>query len=128
MSSDFKKCPNGHYYQGDHCPFCKTSAQCRTITVGRSSSNDCVIVDPQISRFHCQIMQDELGQYSIIDLNSKNGTYVNGKKITERTRLNPLDSVIVGGKSVTGWVRHFGGEWGQPLGGCIVPPDNWNEK
>lgn len=21
--SDFKKCPNGHYYQGDHCPYCK---------------------------------------------------------------------------------------------------------
>lgn len=21
--SDFKKCPNGHYYQGNHCPYCK---------------------------------------------------------------------------------------------------------
>lgn len=25
MSNEFKKCPNGHYYQGDHCPYCKTS-------------------------------------------------------------------------------------------------------
>ena len=25
MSSEFKQCPNGHYYQGDHCPYCKTS-------------------------------------------------------------------------------------------------------
>lgn len=23
MAQEFKKCPNGHYYQGDHCPFCK---------------------------------------------------------------------------------------------------------
>ena len=22
--SEFKKCPNGHYYQGDHCPYCKS--------------------------------------------------------------------------------------------------------
>jgi len=21
--SEYKKCPNGHYYQGDHCPYCK---------------------------------------------------------------------------------------------------------
>lgn len=25
MANEFKKCPNGHYYQGDHCPYCKTS-------------------------------------------------------------------------------------------------------
>lgn len=23
MSGEFKQCPNGHYYQGDHCPYCK---------------------------------------------------------------------------------------------------------
>lgn len=21
--SEYKQCPNGHYYQGDHCPYCK---------------------------------------------------------------------------------------------------------
>lgn len=26
MPADFKKCPNGHYYQGDTCPYCNTSA------------------------------------------------------------------------------------------------------
>lgn len=24
MSKEFKTCPNGHYYQGDFCPYCKT--------------------------------------------------------------------------------------------------------
>ena len=24
MANEFKKCPNGHYYQGVTCPFCKT--------------------------------------------------------------------------------------------------------
>lgn len=25
--SDYKQCPNGHYYQGDHCPYCATRTQ-----------------------------------------------------------------------------------------------------
>lgn len=25
MNGEFKKCPNGHYYQGATCPFCKTN-------------------------------------------------------------------------------------------------------
>lgn len=25
MQGEFKQCPNGHYYQGDHCPYCKSS-------------------------------------------------------------------------------------------------------
>lgn len=23
MANEYKQCPNGHYYQGDHCPYCK---------------------------------------------------------------------------------------------------------
>lgn len=26
MQGTFKKCPNGHYYQGDSCPYCKSSS------------------------------------------------------------------------------------------------------
>lgn len=25
MSNEYKQCPNGHYYQGNHCPYCKSS-------------------------------------------------------------------------------------------------------
>lgn len=25
MANEYKQCPNGHYYQGDHCPYCKTN-------------------------------------------------------------------------------------------------------
>ena len=32
MANEFKKCPNGHYYQGDHCPYCKTSGANETKT------------------------------------------------------------------------------------------------
>ena len=26
MANEYKQCPNGHYYQGDHCPYCKSSS------------------------------------------------------------------------------------------------------
>ena len=26
MAGEFKQCPNGHYYQGVSCPYCKTSS------------------------------------------------------------------------------------------------------
>ena len=32
MSNEFKKCPNGHYYQGDHCQYCKSGANAATQT------------------------------------------------------------------------------------------------
>lgn len=44
MQGEFKQCPNGHYYQGDYCPYCKTSNQSGNATslktevfVGRGS-------------------------------------------------------------------------------------------
>lgn len=27
MQGEFKQCPNGHYYQGDSCPYCRTGEQ-----------------------------------------------------------------------------------------------------
>jgi len=33
MHGEFKQCPNGHYYQGANCPYCKTDNQ-----VGNSTS------------------------------------------------------------------------------------------
>lgn len=50
----------------------------RVITIGRTPDNDVVIHDPKISRHHAQIVQHERGEYSIVDLKSTNGTYVNG--------------------------------------------------
>lgn len=32
MQGEFKQCPNGHYYQGDHCPYCKSSNQSENAT------------------------------------------------------------------------------------------------
>jgi pSer/pThr/pTyr-binding forkhead associated (FHA) protein len=52
------------------------------ISIGRQLSNDIILNDPHVSRNHC-LIRSEGEQYVIEDLNSANGTYVNGERVTE---------------------------------------------
>jgi len=63
--------------------------------IGRYSSNDVVINDNTVSKFHAVLYVD--GNTIIInDLNSKNGIYVNGSRIHGSATLNDLDIVRLG--------------------------------
>ncbi len=63
--------------------------------IGRSRSNDIVINHPSVSRFHAEAEYHQ-GRIYLRDLDSTNGTQVNGKLIKEK-RLNDGDVVIFGG-------------------------------
>lgn len=63
--------------------------------IGRSRSNDIVISDPSVSRFHAEAEYHQ-GKIYLKDLGSTNGTQVNGKLIKEK-RLADGDVVIFGG-------------------------------
>jgi len=62
--------------------------------LGRSDEADLPIHDPLISRFHCEIRHN-LGEFVIQDLESKNGTFVNEKKIKE-AKLKVGDKIRIG--------------------------------
>ncbi len=51
-----------------------------TISIGRQGNNDIVIEDDRSSRHHCTL-QPFSGGYLLQDLNSRNGTRVNGERI-----------------------------------------------
>src|SRR5437762_1453976 len=51
------------------------------ITIGRAHDNQIVLNDPKVSRQHAQIRPDEQG-YSIVDLGSVNGTFVNEQRLS----------------------------------------------
>lgn len=51
--------------------------------------------DPTVSGNHCKIYQKHNEIY-ILDLNSTNGTYVNGERITEEVRLANHDKIRIG--------------------------------
>lgn len=63
-------------------------------TVGRVEDNAFQIVDPSVSSHHCEILQ--VGNDVVIrDLNSTNGTFINGEKITE-SALKPGQTLRLG--------------------------------
>lgn len=61
------------------------------ISVGRKPDNDIVLEHPTVSGHHCKIYSAG-DSYFVEDLNSTNGTYVNGKKII-KAGLKNNDSV-----------------------------------
>ncbi|MFN8447118.1 MAG: FHA domain-containing protein [Anaerolineae bacterium] len=50
------------------------------ITIGRGSKNHIVIRDNEVSRDHCRLVR-LAGNYEVHDLNSSNGTFVNGQRV-----------------------------------------------
>ncbi len=50
------------------------------VSIGRLESNDIRLEDPFVSRHHC-VIRNEGEQYLIEDLNSANGTFVNGERV-----------------------------------------------
>jgi pSer/pThr/pTyr-binding forkhead associated (FHA) protein len=50
------------------------------VSIGRLMANDICLEDPFVSRYHC-VIRNEDGQYVLEDLNSTNGTYVNGERV-----------------------------------------------
>jgi len=68
----------------------------KILKIGKSSINDIVLLnDSTISRSHAELIIDNQSVF-IVDLNSLNGTFVNGNKIAFKTKLNPLDVVKIG--------------------------------
>jgi pSer/pThr/pTyr-binding forkhead associated (FHA) protein len=54
-------------------------------TAGRSSRSDFVIDAPLVSRLHCQFTVSAEGAVELQDLDSTNGTWVNGERVQQVT-------------------------------------------
>jgi hypothetical protein len=67
------------------------------IHIGRHKSNDIVIKEEKISRYHAEIRY-ERGQFVLYDLGSLNGVLVNGV-LTRQTILRPGDIIGIGSYS-----------------------------
>ena len=67
----------------------------RTIRIGRGLDNELVVSDLSVSRHHAELRQLQDGRYEIVDLDSHNGTYLNGQPI-DRRLLGPQDIIGVG--------------------------------
>ncbi len=64
-------------------------------TIGRDGANDLVVDDEEVSSRHARITYDD-GCFWVEDLNSTNGTFVNGERISAITRLQDDDLLKMG--------------------------------
>src|SRR3712207_1145368 len=55
----------------------------KTVKIGKKSDNDIVVNDKTISRYHAEILASHDNSYLLKDLNSTNGTTINGLKVKE---------------------------------------------
>ena len=62
--------------------------------IGREEGNDLVLEDASISRVHAKFMHDASG-WSIVDLNSTNGVYINNAKVKEMP-IKSGDVIVLG--------------------------------
>ena len=68
--------------------------------IGRGRKNDIIIQDNEVSRTHCRLVR-VLDDYEIHDMNSTNGTFVNGQKIRQGGWLLSAHSIVELGDSIT---------------------------
>ncbi|MDG4866151.1 FHA domain-containing protein, partial [Streptomyces sp. T-3] len=60
------------------------------VSIGRSADADVPLDDPDVSRLHCAVTMDPDGRVTVTDLNSTNGTAVDGEPVADRpVRLAP---------------------------------------
>jgi len=68
----------------------------RPLTIGRAPDCDCLLPEPSVSRRHAQLRREGEG-WLLRDLGSRNGTRLNGMRVTEEVAVRPGDQVSLGG-------------------------------
>jgi len=85
-----------------------------SICIGRSEENDIQLIDRNISRNHLKIFREQ-EKYFIMDLGSKNGTYINSKQVVPdmKTMLTDPIPILIGmsilcvGQGCEEHVKHY---------------------
>ena len=62
--------------------------------IGRGGECDLVLPERQVSRYHVKILRED-GRFILQDLGSKNGTHLNGGKVTGRVPIQDGDEIQI---------------------------------
>jgi ABC-type multidrug transport system ATPase subunit len=65
------------------------------LRIGRAADNQVVIADLSVSRYHAELRRNPRGGYTIVDLGSHNGTFVNGQRV-ESAPVTDRDIIGIG--------------------------------
>lgn len=81
-------------------------------TIGRAPDNDVVIQDCYVSRRHCAVLVHATRGCEVHDIASKNGTYLNGRKIAGPSRITTGDEIRMCDRQLVFICRDENGENG----------------
>lgn len=103
-----------------------------SLTVGRNPENDVKLQYPKVSRLHARF-ELRSGSVWVQDLNSSNGTYVNGVRIRNTTQLKSGDAILIGDSTLRlvgpASIAFEGATlMGPPLSGSVKPPSVSSER
>ncbi len=73
------------------------------ITIGRTADNNVIIHESRSSRNHCQVRLADTGSYTLHDLASRNGTYLNQQRVDEPIPLEDGDEIEIGKSTLRFW-------------------------
>ena len=66
------------------------------VLIGRADNCDLIINHDSVSHYHAMIFQDNDGNLTIHDLESDNGIYINGIRITSKAFISEGDNLTIG--------------------------------
>jgi len=81
------------WLQLDDCTPYPVAGPC---SIGRAKTNSVSIPCEKVSRLHALVHIQERGQHWLVDLGSRNGTYLNGQRVVQPVRLNDGDVILIG--------------------------------
>ena len=90
------------------------------LRIGRLSDNDVVFNENEVSRYHCELYCNN-GKIFIKDLDSLNGTQVNGRDIKSPIWLKRQDKVTLGHKVEINWYKLWTQFYSYPNVGDDIP-------
>ncbi len=76
------------------------------VNIGRVAGNEVILADSSVSRQHARITRNQSGQYTIVDLGSLNGTFVNGDQVLEEREIRDGDVITVGRVDLRVYLPH----------------------
>lgn len=112
------------YYDSDAVEPIKQVWLNQSVTIGRDMQNSFPLDGPTVSRFHARLDVLPNGQgHQLTDLNSGNGTFVNGKRIKAPTPLQYNDVIQIGNFQLRYDGQQLfpaGAQLGQPVSGIRI--------
>ena len=91
----------------------------QTWAIGRGDGCAVLLDSRSVSRLHALIQRREAGDYSLVDLGSRNGSFVNGRRVSLPTVLSDMDRLTVGDQEMI--FRTAAPSGASPGSGSLLP-------